>query len=82
MEIMTSKIGENSDRRDLERVFKLFDVDKTQEISLENMKRISEEVGDNLTDEELRDVIKRCDINRDKKCTFEDFYNVITHKLH
>ena len=55
------------------RLFKQFDVDKTQEISFENMKRISEEVGDNLTDEELRDVLKRCDIDRDQKCTFEDF---------
>lgn len=82
LNVMTSKIGEHSSRRDLGRVFKLFDTDNTDFISLENMKRISQEVGDNLTEEELKDVLKRCDIDQDSQCRFEDFYNVITQKLH
>ena len=80
--MMTSKIGENSSRAELARVFKLFDTDNTAFISVENLKQISEEVGDNLTEEELQDVLNRCDIDADTKCTFEDFYNVITQKLH
>lgn len=79
---MTSKIGEHSSKSDLARVFKLFDSDNTNFISVQNLKAISEEVGDNLTEQELQDVLNRCDIDADNKCTFEDFYNVITQKIH
>lgn len=79
---MTSKIGEHSSKSELGRVFKLFDTDSTDFISMSNLKAISEEVGDNLTEEELQDVLNRCDINADTQCTFEDFYNVITQKIH
>lgn len=82
MDVMTSKIGEHSTRGELGRVFKLFDTDSTDFISIKNLKAISEEVGDNLTEEELQDVLNRCDIDADTKCTFEDFYNVITQKIH
>lgn len=82
LEVMTSKIGENSSKIELSRVFKLFDTDQSDFISLANLKKISEEVGDNLTEEELKDILSRCDIDGDSQVTFDDFYNVITQRLH
>lgn len=82
LQVMTSRIGDQSSRQELERVYRLFDTDTTGSISVQNMQKISAEVGDNLTEEELAEVLKRCDIDEDTACTFEDFYNVITHKLH
>lgn len=80
--IMTAKVGENSTREELGRVFKLFDPKDTEYISLETLKKISQEVGDNLSDEELKDVLARCDVDKSGKLTFDDFYAVITTKLH
>lgn len=50
LNVMTSKIGEHSSKSDLARVFKLFDTDNSNFISVKNLKAISEEVGDNLTE--------------------------------
>ena len=82
LDIMTSKVGENSSKEELGRVFKLFDSDATDFISLENLQKVSQEVGDNLGPEELADILTRCDIDKNGKLNFEDFYTVITTRLH
>lgn len=82
LEIMTARVGEHSSRDELARVYRLFDSDNSDKITLEALKKVSQEVGDNLTDEELKDILARCDIDKNGQLGFEDFYAVITTKLH
>ena len=82
LDVMTAKVGENSSRDELARVFRLFDTTGGDIITLEHLKKVSQEVGDNLSDEELKDIIARCDIDKNGRLNFEDFYTVITTKLH
>lgn len=82
LELMTARVGEHSSRDELARVYRLFDTQNQDTITLETLKKISQEVGDNLSDEELKDILKRCDIDKDQALSFEDFYTVITTKLH
>lgn len=82
LEIMTAKVGEHSSKEELERVYRLFDTQSKDMITLETLKKISQEVGDNLSDEELKDILSRCDIDKNGQVGFGDFYDVITTKLH
>lgn len=82
LDIMTAKVGESSTREELARVFRLFDTDDSGFISLENIQKVSQEVGDNLSPEELTDILARCDIDKNGKLNFDDFYSVITTRLH
>lgn len=80
MEVITSKLGNKETREGIQRIFNLFDDDKTGAISLKNLKRVSKELGETLTDEELRDMIDRADSKGDGEISFEDFYTIMTKK--
>merc|ERR1711915_580458 len=57
LEMMTGKMGEKDTREDIEKVFKLFDDDNTNKISLRNLRRVAQEPGENIDEEELQDMI-------------------------
>merc|ERR1712227_797158 len=79
-ELLTARFSENTSKEELQRVFGLFDTDKTGEITLANMRAIADQVGDQVSDDELGDIVLKNDMDNDGKLTFEDFYNVLTKK--
>merc|ERR1712216_855291 len=65
LQMMTGKMGEKDSREDIEKVFKLFDDDNTNKISFRNLARVAEELGENIDDEELQDMINQADRDGD-----------------
>ena len=63
LDMMTARISEHNTKEDLERIFKLFDEDRTNEISFANLKKVAEELGEQISEEELREIIKRADLD-------------------
>merc|ERR1712139_376125 len=57
-ELLTARFSENTTKDELQRVFSLFD---------------TEQSGDQVSDEELGDIILKNDMDNDGKLTFEDF---------
>lgn len=65
----TNAVGEKIVKRDpldeIRRAFKLFDDDNTGKISLRNLRRVAKELGENLSDDELRAMIDEFDLDED-----------------
>merc|ERR1712093_278750 len=59
LQMMTGKMGEKDTREDIEKVFKPFDDDNTGKISLRNLRRVAQELGENIDEEELQDMINQ-----------------------
>merc|ERR1712167_166383 len=79
-DLMTARFSESTPKSDLERIFKLFDTKNAGSISVADMRAIADQIGDQVTDEELGDMILKNDMDNDGKLTFEDFHNVLTKK--
>merc|ERR1712014_202813 len=80
LDAITSKLGDKETRDGINKIFNLFDDDCTGRITLKNLKRVSKELGETMTEEELREMIERADSNGDGAITQEDFYNIMTKK--
>ena len=49
--------SEKDSATELENAFELFDLDKDGVISFDELKRVAEDLGEDMTDEELREMI-------------------------
>merc|ERR1712146_840368 len=77
---MTGKMGGKDTREDIEKVFKLFDDDNTNKISFRNLARVAEELGENIDDEELQDMINQADRDGDGEINIDEFYRIMKKK--
>jgi len=50
LNLMTARISDKDSKDDIEKVFKLFDDEKTGFISLKNLRRVAKELGETMDD--------------------------------
>ena len=77
IDIMSEKIAEKDTREEILKAFRLFDNDQTGKISFKNLRRVAEELGENLTDEELREMIQEADKDNDGEVNQEEFLRIM-----
>ena len=75
--LMQVKIGERDSREEATKAFRLFDDDETGYISFNNLKRVAHELGEEITDVELQEMIDEADRGGDGKVSLEDFCRVM-----
>ena len=80
LDMMTARMSDKDSREDIQKVFKLFDDDRSNTISIHNLRRVARELGETMDDSELQEMIERADSDNDGLVTFEDFYNIMTKK--
>lgn len=69
--------GDNAN--DLTHIFGLFDTEKKGYISKENLARVAENLGEDLTDAELQEMMDRAGTNGEVRP--DEFHSVMTKKL-
>ena len=80
LEMMTSRLAGSDTKEDIQKIFELFDDDKTGYISLQNLKRVAHELGENMDDAELLEMIERADLDHDGQISSEEFFTIMTQK--
>ena len=82
IELMTAKFSDKDTPEDLRKVFDLFIGDDTADkIEFKHLKRVAQELGENVSDEELNEMIVRADTDKDGKVSFEEFFAIMTKKI-
>ncbi len=77
LEMMTAKMSERDSREEILKAFRLFDDDETGKISFRNLKRVAKELGENMTDEELQEMIDEADRDGDGEISEDEFLRIM-----
>jgi len=77
IEMMASRLIEKDARDEISKAFRLFDDDETGKITFQNLKRVAKELGESISDEELRDMIHEADLDGDGQVNAEEFYRIM-----
>lgn len=77
LELMSMKMAEKDSKEEILKAFRLFDDDETGKISFKNLKRVSLELGENLTDEELQEMIDETDKDGDGEISQDEFLRIM-----
>ena len=80
LDMMTARMSDRDTREDINKVFRLFDEENTQTITIKNLRKVARELGETMSDEELNEMIARADSNSDGSVSMDDFYNIMTKK--
>lgn len=75
---MTDMMLERDPQEEILKAFKLFDDDTSGKISLRNLRRVARELGENMTDEELRAMIDEFDRDGDGEINEDEFIAIMT----
>ncbi|KAM8939493.1 uncharacterized protein RCH25_053154 [Pelodytes ibericus] len=75
--LMTHKMSEKDSKEEIMKAFRLFDDDGTGKISFKNLKRVAKELGENLTDEELQEMIDEADRDGDGEINEQEFLRIM-----
>merc|ERR1712194_465190 len=80
LDAITQKLGDKETRSGIQKIFALFDDDKSGTVTLKNLKRVAKELGETMSEEELREMIERADSMGNGEIALEDFYTIMTKK--
>ncbi|XP_072482447.1 centrin-2 isoform X2 [Notamacropus eugenii] len=69
--------AEKDTKEEILKAFRLFDDDETGKISFKNLKRVARELGENLTDEELQEMIDEADRDGDGEVSEQEFLRIM-----
>lgn len=79
LDAISNKLGNRETKEGIDRIFDLFDDDKTGTINLNNLRRVAKELGETMSLDELKEMLHRASSNGEE-ITREDFYNIMTKK--
>ena len=72
------KLGDKKSKKGIKKFFDIFNgKPNSDKINFDILKNISEELGENLSDEDLKDILFN-DSENGNEITFEEFYNIMT----
>merc|ERR550514_40712 len=75
--MMTNKILNKDPKEDMIKAFRLFDDDETGSVSFKNLKRVANETGQTLTDDELQEMLNDADKDEDGVLNEEEFLRMM-----
>ena len=79
LQIMTKQYGNRDPQEELLQCFRIFDNGEAGFIKFKDLKRVAKELGENMTDEEINEMIEETDKDGDAQISFEEFQNIMKH---
>jgi centrin-1 len=79
--LMTKRVNDKDTRANVNKIFALYDDERTGYISIKNLRRVAQELNENISEEELQELIVRADVDQDGLVSEDEFYTIITRPI-
>jgi Ca2+-binding EF-hand superfamily protein len=82
MKAMDTKPFRSETKKEIAAIFKKYDRDNKNFLTIDDFKEMNSHVKENLDEETLKLMLEKSDSNRDGKVSFEDFYSVMIKDIY
>ena len=79
--LMTKRVNDKDSRANINKIFALYDDQRTGYISIKNLRRVAQELSENISEEELQELITRADLDADGLVSEDEFYTIMTRPI-
>ena len=80
LSLMVNKMKDNDSEEEMQEAFRIFDKEGCGYITKKNLKEVMAHLGENLTNEEIDDIIREYCSDHSENLTYEDFKNMMNYK--
>ena len=81
VDLLNEKLSDNDSEKAISRIYEIFLGDSPSEtLSFEEIKKVVEDVGDDMSDAQIRELLERATQNG-KDMTYEEFHAIMTKKV-
>merc|ERR1712100_468455 len=77
VEMMEGKMNDKDPADEMKKAFALYDVDGTGKIGFKDLKRVATELGENMSDKEIQEIVDEADTDGDGKLSEGEFLRVM-----
>lgn len=77
MEIVIPRLPDRHTKEYIGKIFQYFDLENSGKITSRHLKKIAQEIGETLSEEELKEIMEEADRDGDGYIGFEDFYRIM-----
>ena len=78
--LMKKKLRDHDNEEELIETFKVFDKDGIGFITFNNLKDVIKNLGLNYSDDEIMEMIKECDLDKDMMINYDEFTKMVLDK--
>ena len=79
--LLTKKASDKASRADIAKVFPLYDREGTGAVTAHCLREVAHELGEDVPEAELNELLARADANGDGVIDFEEFYTICTRPI-
>lgn len=79
--LMTNRVSDKSTRDNTDKIFALFDADKTGGLTVDSLRQVAQTLGETVPENELAEMLKRADTNGDGVVDADEFYEIMTRPI-
>lgn len=80
LEMFKHRVSENNSRLQMKNLFDFLTINQSNELSVDALKIMVKQLGEDISEKELKDMVKKADLDGDGKVNFEDFYALMMQK--
>mmetsp|Transcript_11199 Transcript_11199/g.20415 ORF Transcript_11199/g.20415 Transcript_11199/m.20415 type:complete len:162 (-) Transcript_11199:127-612(-) len=80
LQLLTSKLQDTDSIEEMREAFGVFDRDKNGSVSASELKHVMDNLGEQVTNEEVEEMIREADADGDGELSFDDFLDFIERK--